>query len=131
MKMLRKARPMSSESYELIELDTFTKNIRRYFRRDDAKIREKLRQMLETAPDRHAMLKGQITVAGMKLTGLRHIKVGATGYRGGSVTRFRICEECLREKYYEESRVRCQFCDENKPKRVILFDIRPRGFGYR
>ena len=44
---------------------------------------------------------------------------------------FRICEECLREKYYEKSRVRCQFCDENKPKRVVLFDIRQKGFGYR
>ena len=122
---------MSSEPYELIELDTFQKNIKKYFKREEARIREGLKQKLETTPDRYQMLEGHITVAGIKLTGLRHVKVGVKGHRGGSVTRFRICEECLREKYYEKSRVRCQFCDENKPKRVVLFDIRHRGFGYR
>lgn len=129
--MLSKAGPMSSEPYELIELDTFKKNIKKYFRKDEVRIREGLKQKLETTPDRHQMLVRHITVAGMKLAGLRHVKVGVKGHRGGSVTRFRICEECLREKYYEKSRVRCQFCDENKPKRVVLFDIRQRGFGYR
>ena len=131
MTMLRKEEFMSSELYELKELDTFTRNIRKFFKKDEARIREKLKQNLETIPNRFQMLSGQITVAGMKLVGLRHIKVGAEGYRGGSVTRFRISEECLREKYHVKSKVRCQFCNEKKPRTVVLFYIQPRGFGYR
>ncbi len=121
---------MSSEPYEIIELDIFRKNLKKFFRKNEAKIREKLIQNLEYTPNRHQMLKGNITVAGMKLVGLRHLKVGAKGYRNGAATRFRICEECLKEKYYEKSKVRCQFCNEDKSRRVVLFDILPRGFGY-
>jgi len=122
---------MSSEPYELVELDSFRKNIRKFFRKDEEKIREKLKQNLEYTPNRYQMLKGKITVAGLKLVGLRHLKVGVKGYRNGAAIRFRICKECLEEEYYKRSKVRCQFCDEDKPRRVVLFDIMPRGFGYK
>lgn len=122
---------MTSEKYEFIKLDNFTTNLDKYFRRDKKRILEKLKQLLETTPNRHAMLKGVVTVAGLKLHGLRHVKVGVKGYKGGAAAKYRICEECLENKYYERSRVKCEFCDEEKPYRVVLFDILPRGFGYR
>ena len=119
---------MSSE-FEIKELDTFRENLRKYFARDEEKIRRVLFERLRMRPDHYQMLEGAITVAGLKFVGLRHIKIGVRGYRGGSVTLFRICEECLRERYYEKT-IRCQFCDENKPKRIVLFNIQPRKFGY-
>jgi len=122
---------MSSKPYEILELETFRKNIRKFFRKDEKKIREKLKQNLEYTPNRYQMLKGKITVAGLKLVGLRHLKVGVKGYRNGAVTRFRICEECFKEEYYKKSKVKCQFCDEDRLRRVVLFDILPRGFGYK
>jgi len=121
---------MSFDHYEIIPLDTFNDNLEKYFRRDKARILDKLKQNLENIPNRYEMLKSPMTIAGMKLVGLRHIKVGVSGYKGGSVTKFRICKECLDNGYYITSKVKCEFCDKDKPYRVILFDILPRSFGY-
>lgn len=88
-------------------------------------------ELLEYTPNRHGMFKGVVTVSGLKLHGLRHVKIGVKGYKGGAAAKYRICKECLENKYYERSKVKCEFCDEDEPYRVILFDILPRGFGYR
>jgi len=121
---------MTSEQYPLVELDNFADNLHKYFRKDEERIREKIKQMLETAPYRYDMLVGKITVKGIKLAGLRHMKVGVQGYRSGAVILYRICEECLENEYYKESRVKCQFCKDNEGKKIVLFDTYPRGYGY-
>ena len=86
--------------------------------------------MLETAPDRYDMLEGKITVRGVKLAGLRRMKVGVQGYRGGAVVLYRICEECLDNRYYEKSGTKCLFCKDDEREKVVLFDTYPRGHGY-
>lgn len=63
---------MTSEQYVLVELDNFADNLHKYFRKDEKRIREKIKQMLETTPYRYDMLVGRIPVKGINLTGLRH-----------------------------------------------------------
>lgn len=127
--MLLKAEPMSS-NYEIIQLDTFMKNLRDFDKASQTKINERIKDCLSTTPDRFPMLKGAIPLSGKKLFGLRHIKIGVKGHRGGVYVLYRVCEECLKHEYRKKSRVTCEFCDSNKPYRVVLFDVHPRSFDY-
>jgi len=77
------------------------------------------------------MIRNLTTINGVKVAGLRHMKVGAKGVRGGIVVLYRVCEECLQNRYYERTGIRCQFCDENISKRVVLFTSYGRGRGYK
>jgi len=124
-----KAELMSS-TYEIIQLHTFLKNLKDFDKSSQAKIVERVKDWLGTAPDRFPMLKGAIPLFGKKLFGLRHIKTGVRGHRGGAYVLYRICEECLNYEYWKKSNVRCEFCDSGKPKRVVLFDVQPRSFDY-
>jgi len=126
--------PSKAESknsvYEIIPLDTFARNLRDFDRRSRSKIEEKIKDWLRIKPDRYPMLHGHIYVAGRKILGLRHLKVGVKGHKGGAYVLYRICADCLEFEYWKKSDIRCQFCDESKPKRVVLFDIHSRSFDY-
>jgi mRNA-degrading endonuclease RelE of RelBE toxin-antitoxin system len=122
---------MNSGRYALLEIRTFSKNIKKYFRNDEDKIRAKIQEMLTINPYRYEFLKGKVIVSGLKLVGLRHMKVGIKGRHGGAVILYRICEECLEHKYYEKSDAQCDFCDEEVENQVVIFDTFPRSRGYR
>lgn len=116
--------------YEFRTVDTFARNLKDFNKANQTKIIAKIKDSLGTYPNRHAMFEGPIFVAGKKLFGLRHVKVGVKGHKGGAYIAYRICEECLEHEYWKKSKVKCQFCDPKKLKRVVLFDVRPRGFDY-
>jgi hypothetical protein len=124
-----KAEYMSSE-YEIIELDNFTENLKEFDKHSRGKITEKLKEWLSHDPKRFPMLTGGIPILGRKLYGLRHIKIGVSGHKGGAYVLYRVCEECLDNGYWQQSKIKCEFCDPNKSKRNVLFDVRPRSFDY-
>lgn len=127
--------PLKAESmksvYEIIPLDTFARNLKDFDKSSQSKIKEKVKDWLAYDPSRYPMLEGPIPIAGKKIFGLRHVKVGVRGHRGGAYVLYRICEDCLEYEYWKKSDIRCQFCDDSKPKRVVLFDVHPRSFDYR
>ena len=127
---LRMVEYVNSE-YSLVELDSFVSSLSRFARNAERKVREKILDMLSTEPYRYTMLRNLTTVNGIKVAGLRHMKVGAKGVRGGIVVLYRVCEECLQNEYYVRSGIRCEFCDEDFGKRVVLFIAYPRGRGYK
>lgn len=126
--------PSKAESnksiYEIIPLDTFGRNLKDFDKSSRSKIKEKIKNWLSVKPSRYPLLHGHIRVAGVKIYGLRHVKVGVRGKKGGAYVLYRICEDCLNFEYWKKSDVRCQFCDDSKPKRVVLFDVHPRSFDY-
>lgn len=128
--MLGRGEPVTSGQFALHEVEAFTKSIKKYFRKQEEKIRAKIQDWLTENPYRYTMLKGKVPVRGVKLVGLRHMKVGVKGYRKGAVVLYRICEECLANGYYEKSDVQCDFCDPDVKKQVVLFDTYPRAHGY-
>jgi len=119
-----------SSKYEIIQLETFLRNLRDFNKSSQTKITERIKDWLSIKPARFPMLRGAIPLSGRKLFGLRHIKIGVKGHRGGVYVLYRICEECLEYEYWKKSKTRCQFCDSNKTKRVVLFDAQPRSFDY-
>lgn len=127
--------PLKAESmksvYEIIPLDTFARNLKDFDKSSQSKIKEKVKDWLTYDPSRYPMLEGPIPIVGKKIFGLRHVKVGVRGHRGGAYVLYRICEDCLEYEYWKKSDIRCQFCDDSKPKRVVLFDVHPRSFDYR
>ena len=128
--MQLKAKFMRSK-YELIPLENFTRNLGFFHKGSQKKIWAKIEEMLSVAPYRYTMLIGKITVRGMKFYGLRHMKVGVKGIRGGAYILYRICEECKEYEYWKKSDVQCNFCDDKKGKHIVLFAVRPRSFGYK
>jgi hypothetical protein len=124
-----KAEFMSSE-YEIVELDNFSKNLKDFDKHSQRKITERLKEWLTYEPKRFPMLLGAIPVCGRKLFGLRHIKIGVSGHKGGAYVLYRICEECFENEYWKKSNLKCQFCDPKKTKRNVLFDVQPRSFDY-
>lgn len=116
--------------YELIRVDTFEKNLKEFKKINQQKILVRVKDWLGNDPYRYEMLKGAIVVSGKKLFGLRHIKIGVEGYKGGAYVLYRICEECLKYEYWKKSNIQCLFCDSDKPKRIVLFDVQTRGFDY-
>jgi len=117
-------------TYEVIPLDTYGKNLLDFDRSNQQRIRDSVTDWLGYEPQRYQMLQGAIRVAGRKFFGLRHIKIGVVGNKGGAYVLYRICEECLKNEYWKKSGVSCEFCDSSKPKRVVLFDVQPRSFDY-
>lgn len=122
-----------SSKFELIELDNFTKKLDKKLKistKDKEKLSKRIAE-LEDNPYHGTRLKDLILISGIKIAGLRHEKYGVANYKGGLAVLYRICEECLAYKYYDKgSGKKCALCDEEKPKRVFLFDIRPRGEDY-
>jgi hypothetical protein len=116
--------------YEFIRLETFERNLKDFHRNDRTKIEAKIKEMLSLRPYEYQMLVGKIVIKGVKLAGLRHMKVGVSGIKGGAVVLYRICEECKKNEYFAKSDVQCQFCDDRKNRHIVLFDVHPRSYGY-
>lgn len=121
---------MISASFDFIPLETFEKNLRIFSSKDQERIKKKIVEMLGAYPYRYPSLNGSIPLRGLNFVGLRHMKVGVSGLKGGAYILYRICEECKKNGYFNRSGAKCAFCDDSKGKHVILFDIRPRSFDY-
>jgi hypothetical protein len=116
---------------EFIPLDIYEKNLNSYHPNNQEKIKKAVEERLSFNPKHGQMLIGKQTVSGAKLIGLRHFKIGIKGVKKGAVVYYRYCKECLENSYYLRSDVQCQFCDKEKPDRIILFlvDLRSAGYG--
>lgn len=131
MTMHGRADPVTSNRYEVRELQAFTKSIKKYFRKQEEKIRAKIEEELPENPHRYRLLEGGILIVGIKVVGLHRMKAGVPGHRGGALVFYRICEECLVNRYYVKTKAQCDFCDPEIKKRVVLFASWPRGRGYK
>lgn len=118
-------------TYDLISLESYSDSLTSFPKTNRQKIENKVADMLQMNPKRYSMLKGKIKIRGMSFAGLRHMKVGIEGSKGGAYILYRICEECKRNRYYEKSDAKCEFCDDEKEdNRIVLFLARLRSFGY-
>lgn len=120
-------------SYEILPpTETFLESLQHYFpdKPRQEKIIKRIQDMLSIRPYHYDMFFGNITVSGVNLAGLRHMKVGVEGVKGGAVVYYRICEECKKNGYDMLSDIRCGFCDEKKGKHINLYLVRPRSRGY-
>jgi hypothetical protein len=116
---------------EFIPLDTYQNNLSKFKEKDRQRIEKAVIDRLSFKPNHGHTLKNVIVVSGKKLYGLRHFKVGVQNYKKGAYVLYRHCKECYNNEYYLKSKVKCQFCDSNKLDRIVLFDVRPRGVGYK
>jgi hypothetical protein len=116
-------------TYEPIVLEAFHENLQTFPLEARVKIEDKCINLLCNYPYRFPMLKGEIKVKGLKFTGLRHMKVGVQGVKGGAFILYRICEECKKNDYAVQSGVKCEFCN-GKDKHVVLFATHIRSYGY-
>lgn len=91
-------------TYEIIPLDTYGKNLRDFDKNNRTKIEARIEDWLGYEPKRYLMLEGAIRVAGRKFFGLRHIKIGIVGHKGGAYVLYRVCEECLKNEYWKKKR---------------------------
>lgn len=127
---------MISTPYEFVTLDNFGRRLKRFSEKDKESIKAKTEEMLTLDPYRYPMLKGQIVVSGQRIAGLRHMKVGVSGVKGGAYILYRVCEECKKNNYVSKSDGKCVFCengpaDENKrDMHIVLFDVGLRSDGY-
>lgn len=116
-------------AYEPIILDSFYKDYKSFPTKAREKIKDRCFNMLCNYPYRFDMLSGKIKIRGLKLDGLRHMKVGVRGVKGGAFILYRICEECKQNEYASKSGVKCEFCN-GKWKHIVLFATHIRSFGY-
>jgi len=121
---------VTSTVYEFIPLDNFGQRLRRFSEKDQGKIKEKIKEMLSLYPYRFPMLTGPIPLAGLRIAGLRHMKVGVSGLKGGAYILYRICEECRKHLLYAKSDAPCAFCADTKDHHIVLFDVGPRSDDY-
>ena len=121
---------MTSTPYEFIPLDNFGKRLNCFSEKNQGKMKEKIDEMLSLYPYRFPMLIGPIPVAGLRMAGLRHIKMGVKGVKGGAYALYRICEECKKYQFYEKSDGRCAFCADVKDNHIVLFDVGLRSDDY-
>ncbi len=121
---------MTSIPYEFITLDGFGKRLQRFPPKDKEKIKDKIDEMLKADPYRFPMLRGQIPIAGLRIFGLRHMKVGVSGSKGGAYILYRICDECKKNQFHTKSDAPCAFCDGIKDNHIVLFDVGLRSDDY-
>lgn len=120
-----------SETYRFVRVDNFDRNLKDFRKRDQERILQKIFEMLAFDPKRYGMMTGKIKIRGLNLTGLRHMKIGIKGVRGGAYVLYRICEECRENDYFVTSDRKCDFCNEAPgDNRIVLFDIHLRSFDY-
>jgi len=118
-----------SERYDIIATETSQKNLERLFdKKSCEKIKNKIQEMLRVRPYHYERLSGQ-KIRGVITHGLRRMKVGVSGRRGGAVVLYMICEECRRAGHFRGNP--CSFCDNNKNKHIVILDIFPRNIGYK
>ncbi len=128
--MQRKGALMASNNYKIFQTETFIDSLKP-FKRDKDRIYAKIEQMLSDKPDRYERILQPITIKGVRFSGLRHMKIGIKGLKGGLVVLYRICHECLKNAYYKISQVQCSFCNEKEQKRVVLFTSYTRSHDYK
>lgn len=121
---------MTSTVYEFIPLDNFGQRLQSFPQMDKEKIKAKINEMLSLYPYRFPMLSGQISIVGLRIAGLRHMKVGVSGGRGGAYILYRICEECKKHNFHTKSDGACAFCANTKDNHIVLFDVGPRRDDY-
>lgn len=124
---------MKLDQYEILPpLETFSESLGHYFPNEEIqkKIMKRILNMLSFRPRHYEMFEGPKEIRGARFAGLRHIKVGVSGIKGGAVAWFRICEECKKNNYHSISGVKCNFCDNQKGKHIVLFLVHPRGLDY-
>jgi len=121
---------VTSTAYELLAVENFAKNLGQFHPKDRERIKGKIVEMLTQNPYRYAMLVGAIEIAGLNLYGLHSMKMGVAGLKGGAYVLYRICEECKKNHYMTRSGASCQFCNDDKNRHVVLFDVNPRGADY-
>ena len=119
----------SQPAYNYIPLDTFCESLRSFPKNDRIKIKNKCKDVICNNPYHGKMLIGKIEIKGLKFAGLRHMKVGVKGVKGGAYILYRVCEECKKNGYAVKSGVRCKFCN-GKNKHVVLFVAHIRSYGY-
>ena len=116
---------------EFVPLETYVTNLGEKFNSvNQAKIQKGL-ERLDYNPLHGDMMQGPIIIAGKPVYGLRHIKIGVQGSKGGAFILYRYCKECFNNGYAVKSKITCLFCDPSKPNRIILFDVGLRGEGYK
>ena len=128
--MMQKRGDMASQ-LEFIPLNTYEKNLSSFHPKDQERIKKAVEERLSFKPTHGFMLKGIVPVSGTNLVGLRHFKIGIKGVKKGAYVLYRYCKECLNNGYYEQSKVQCEFCDKEIKDRIVLFDVRLRGAGYK
>jgi len=128
--MLKEEILLNSIHYNVVPLKSFQESLDSFPKRSQRKIKEKIEKMLTVDPYRYIMLKGIYTYKNVSFVGLRKMKTGVKGHRGGVYILYRICEECRKNGYYKKSGDKCEFCDDGMEKRVVLFIVRPRSMGY-
>ena len=121
---------MNSAEYEVKVLKTYEESIDRFSKKAQKRINKKIKEILVRYPYRYNMLKGVYSLRGVSLVGLRKFKTGLEGHRGGVYVLYRICKECRENRYYQKSGICCEFCDDDKEYRIVLFLARPRELGY-
>lgn len=128
--MLSRGESVTSKVYEFIPLDTFGQRLTRFPQKDKEKIKRKIEEMLSAYPYRFPMLTGPINLDGLNIRGLRHMKTGVSGIKGGAYVLYRICEECKKNQYHAKSDAPCAFCANTKDNHIVLFDVGPRSDDY-
>jgi hypothetical protein len=121
---------VTSIPYEFIPLDNFGQRLCQFSQDNKEGIKGKINDMLGLNPYRFSMLKGQIPIAGQRIAGLRHMKVGVSGAKGGAYVLYRICKECKEHEFYARSDTRCAFCADTKDHHIVLFDVGIRSDDY-
>jgi len=121
---------LNSTQYDILPLKSFQESLDSFPKISQKKINEKIEKMLTTNPYRYNMLKGIYIYKEVSFVGLRKMKTGVKGHRGGVYILYRICEECRKNRYYKKSGDKCKFCNDGIEKRVVLFVVRPRSMGY-
>jgi hypothetical protein len=128
--MLSRGESVTSTPYEFIPLDNFKERLGRFSEDSQKKIKTKIDEMISLNPYRYPMLIGPIPIAGLRIAGLRHMKVGVKGLKGGAYTLYRICGECKKHEFYAKSDGRCAFCANTNDNYIVLFDVGLRSDDY-
>ena len=121
---------MNSVKYEVRVLKTYEESMDYFPKKAQKRINKKIEEILVKYPYRYNMLKGIYLLRGISLVGLRKFKTGLEGHRGGVYVLYRICKECRENGYHQKSGICCEFCDDGKEYRIVLFFARPRELGY-
>lgn len=107
--------------YERAETTEFLSNFTKFLDKEtQRKVIQKIEEMICPDPYRYPMLKGP------KFRGIRRMKMGAKGYKGGIRILYVIAEESEKNDYG----YKCPACDKKGCKHIILLNVLPRRLAY-
>lgn len=121
---------MNSTQYEIRALKSFQKSLARFPEKSQKRIKNKIEEILTKNPYRYGILTGIYKYKGLSFTGMRKMKTGLEGHKGGVYILYRVCKECRENRYYIKSGLKCEFCEDGIDKRIVLFIAAPRSSGY-